>query len=84
MNRSFALRPVLSCSFVWNAAWGGLQQGSTVGGRDKRPGALRCYGVVVVGFLGRCAQHYSATPGLNPLIAKEFFRATPLFEGNWP
>lgn len=78
------LRSVLSCSVVWNAALGRLQQRSTVGGRDKRPGALGRYGVVVVGFLGRCAKRRSAMRGLNPLIANGFCRATPLFWRNWP
>lgn len=82
MNRLFALRPTLSCCLVWNAALGGLQQGSTMGGRDKRPGALRRYGVVVVGFLGRCTKRHSAAPGLNTLIANGFCRAAPLFLGN--
>ena len=84
MNRSFALRLIPSCCLVWNAAVGGLQQGSTVGGRDKRPGARRRYGVVVVGVFAHCANAPSATLEPKTLIGNGFYRAAPLFWRKWP
>lgn len=79
MSGSFAVRAVLSCCLVWNAAEGRLQQGSTVGGQDKRPDARGVYGIVVVEVFVCRELGNSAALTAIPLITYTFHRAMPYF-----